>query len=123
MKLKRIAALGLTLAMASTLLVGCGCSVDSDTPIIGSLFGLEDDQVFKIEKNICTKPEYMLQLMDSANSYKAGLGGKVDWNAKVTKEKTLADQLLDTVKESASVRYAMAAMAKENKLGSASPSS
>ena len=116
MKLKRIVALGLTLAMSSTLLFGCGCSIDSDTPIIGTLFGLEDNQVFKVDKLICNKPEYMVQILDTSNKYKAGFGGTVDWNAKVTKTKTLSQYTLDQVKEAMSVKYTMAAMAKEKKV-------
>ena len=80
MKFRKIVALGLTLAMSSAVLFGCGCS--SDTPIIGTLFGLKDNQVFKVDKLICNKPEYMVQVLDSANKYKAGFGGKVDWNSK-----------------------------------------
>ena len=112
MRFKRILALGLTLGLSSTMLFGCGCSVDSDTPIIGTIFGLKDNQVFKVDKLICTKPEYMLQILDTANKYKAGFGGKVDWNAKVNKTKTLSDYTLDQVKEAMSVKYTMASMAK-----------
>ena len=107
-------ALGLALAMSSTILFGCGCN--SDTPIIGTFFGLEDNQVFKVDKLICTKPEYMIQVLDTANSYKAGFGGTVDWNSKVTKTKTLNDYLMDKVKEDVSVKYTMAAMAKEKQV-------
>ena len=107
-------ALGLTLAMSSAMLFGCGCS--SDTPIIGTLFGLEDNQVFKVDKLICTKPEYMLQVLNTANKYKAGFGGTVDWNAKVTKVKTLNQYIMDQVKEDISVKYTMAAMAKEKQV-------
>ena len=114
MKLKKIIALGLALAMTSTMLIGCGCN--SDTPIIGTFFGLEDNQVFKVDKLICTKPEYMIQVLDTANSYKAGLGGTADWNAKVTKTKTLNDYIMDKVKENVSVKYTMAAMAKEKQV-------
>lgn len=113
MRFKKVVALGLTLAMSSTMLFGCGCSVDSDTPIIGTLFGLEDNEVFKVDKLICKKPEYMVQLLDTANKHKAGFGGTVDWNAKVTKEQTLSQYVFDKVKESMSVKYTMAAMAKE----------
>ena len=107
-------ALGLALVMSSSMLFGCGCS--SDTPIIGTLFGLEDNQVFKVDKLICTKPEYMLQVLNTANKYKAGFGGTVDWNAKVTKVKTLNQYIMDQVKEDISVKYTMAAMAKEKQV-------
>ncbi len=116
MKFKKLVALGLVLALSSSMLIGCGCSVDSDTPILGTLFGLKDNQVFKVDKLICTKPEYMLQVLDTSNKYKAGFGGKVDWNSKVTKEKTLSDYTLDQVKEAMSVKYAMSAMAKSKNI-------
>lgn len=116
MSFKRVVALGLALCLSSTMLFGCGCSFDSDTPIIGTLFGLEDNQVFKVDKLICTKPEYMLQVLETSNSYKAGFGGQVDWNAKVTKKKKLSQYTLDKVKEDISVKYTMAAMAKEKKI-------
>ena len=116
MKLKRIVALGLALAMSSTMLFGCGCSIDSDAPIIGTLFGLEDNQVFKVDKLICNKPEYMLQVLDTANKYKAGFGGTVDWKQKVTKEKTLEQYTMDQVKEAMSVKYTMASMAKQKQV-------
>ncbi len=100
------------MAISSTAILSSGCSVDSDTPIIGTLFGLEDNEVLKVDKLICSKPEYMLQLMDTANSYKEGLGGKVKWNAKVAKAKTLDQYTRDEVKEAVSVKYTMASMAK-----------
>ncbi|MCR5429652.1 MAG: peptidyl-prolyl cis-trans isomerase [Eubacterium sp.] len=116
MRFKKVVALGLTLVMSSTVLFGCGCSVDSDTPIIGTLFGLKDNQVFKVDKLICTKPEYMLQILDTANKYKAGFGGTVDWNAKVTKEESLSQYTLDQVKEAMSVKYTIASMAKDKQV-------
>ncbi len=116
MKFKRIIALGLTLGLTSTMLFGCGCGIDSDTPILGTFFGLEDNQVFKVDKLICTKPEYMLQVLNTANKHKAGFGGKVDWNAKVTKDKNLSQYVLDQVKEDISVKYTMASMAKEKQV-------
>ena len=114
MKFRKLVALGLALAMSSTMLFGCGCN--SDTPIFGTFFGLEDNQVFKVDKLICTKPEYMIQVMDTANKYKAGFGGTVDWNAKVKKGQTLSQYILDKAKEDISVKYTMAAMAKEKQV-------
>lgn len=114
MKFRKIVALGLTLAMSSAVLFGCGCS--SDTPIIGTLFGLKDNQVFKVDKLICNKPEYMVQVLDSANKYKAGFGGKVDWNSKVTKEQNLSQYVMDQVKEAVSVKYVMSSMAKSKQI-------
>ncbi len=111
MRIKRVATLGLCLCIMSTMFFGC--SVDSDTPIIGSLFGLNDDQTLKVDKLICSKPEYMLQLMDTANRHKAGFGGTVNWNAKVTGEKTLNDYTFDEVKECVSTKYVVASMANE----------
>ena len=116
MKFRKLVALGLALGMTSTMLFGCGCSIDSDTPIIGTLFGLEDNQVFKVDKLICNKPEYMLQVLNTANKYKAGFGGTVDWNAKVTKEQNLSQYIMDQVKEDVSVKYTMAAMAKSKQV-------
>ena len=117
MKFRKIVALGLALSMSSAMLVGCGCGCNSDTPIVGTFFGLEDDQVFKVEKLICTKPEYMLQVLDTANRYKAGFGGTVDWKSKVTKDKTLAEYLMDKVEEDITVKYTMSSMAKDKKVG------
>ena len=114
MRLKRIIALSLALVMSSSILFGCGCS--SDTPIIGTLFGLEDNQVFKVDKLICSKAEYMLQVLNTANRYKAGFGGTVDWNAQVKKETSLSQYIMDQVKEDVSVKYTMAAMAKSKQV-------
>lgn len=113
MKIRKIVALGLTLCLSSAILFGCGCSINSDTPIIGTFFGLNDDQVFKVDKLICNKPEYMVQVLNTANKYKAGFGGTVDWNSKITKNKTLSQYIMDQVKEDMSVKYTMASMAKE----------
>lgn len=116
MKFRKIVALGLILSMSTSMLIGCGCACNSDTPIIGTFFGLEDDQVFKVNKLICNKPEYMLQVLNTANKYKAGFGGKVDWNSKVTKDQTLSEYILDKVKEDVSVKYTMSSMAKDEQV-------
>ena len=55
----------------------------------------------------------MLQFLDTANSYKAGLGGKVNWDKKVNKTQTLDQYTRDEVKEAVSVKYVMSSMAKK----------
>lgn len=112
MKRGRIAALTMASILALTSLTGC--SLKSDTPIIGKIVGLKSDQIFKIDELICSKPEYMLVLMNTENQYKSDFGGTVDWSAKVDGKTTLQSYVMEKVKEDISVKYTLAAMA-ENK--------
>lgn len=112
MKREKLIAVGLALVLAVGTL--SGCSVKSDTPIIGKIAGLESNQVFKVGDLICTKPEYMLALMDSANKFKNDFGGTVDWNAKVDGNTTLGDYVLEKLKQDLSVKYTLASMAEES---------
>ena len=43
--------------------------------------------------------------MNYVNKYKKDFGGKVDWNAKVDKDTTLKDFVMEKVKEDMTVKY------------------
>ena len=58
----------------------------------------------------------MLVLMDTAGTYKADFGGKVDWNAKVSDNQTLQSYVMQKVKEDITVQYTLASMAKERNI-------
>ena len=109
MKKNKMAALGLATVFAMTLITGC--SVKSDTPIIGKIAGLGNDQIFEVDNTICSKPEYMLILMNTENQYKSDLGGVVKWNTKIDKDTTLQEYIMEKVKEDITVKYTLAAMA------------
>lgn len=98
------------------MVMGCGmlsaCGIKSNTPVIGRLVGLNDDQVFKIGKVICTKPEYMFFVLDNANRMSLDLGGNVDWKKNVTKDETLEEYLMNKTKMEVSTKYTMTAIAK-----------
>ena len=61
---KKIVALGLVVALSVSSLTGC--SFNSKTPVIGKIVGLGSSEMFKIDKEVCSKQEYMLVLMDTA---------------------------------------------------------
>lgn len=110
MKFKRVVALVASVIFAITILAGCG----SDTPLIGWIIGLKDSEVFKVDKEICTKPEYMIQMLDTMVKYRVGLVGEANWDSKVEEDKTLEDFVKDKVKEDITIKYKMSAMAKQN---------
>ena len=105
---KKIVALGLVVALSVSSLTGC--SFNSKTPVIGKIVGLGSSEMFKIDKEVCSKQEYMLVLMDTAGTYKADFGGKVDWNAKVSDNQTLQSYVMQKVKEDITVKYTLASI-------------
>ena len=111
---KKIVALGFVFALSVSRLTGC--SFNSITPVIGKIVGLGSSEMFKIDKEVCSKQEYMLVLMDTAGTYKADFGGKVDWNAKVSDNQTLQSYVMQKVKEDITVQYTLASMAKERNI-------
>lgn len=111
---KKIVALGLVVALSVSSFTGC--SFNSKTPVIGKIVGLGSSEMFKIDKEVCSKQEYMLVLMDTAGTYKADFGGKVDWNAKVSYNQTLQSYVMQKVKEDITVQYTLASMAKERNI-------
>ena len=111
---KKIVALGLVVALSVSSLTGC--SFNSKTPVIGKIVGLGSSEMFKIDKEVCSKQEYMLVLMDTAGTYKADFGGKVDWNAKVSDNQPLQSYVMQKVKEDITVQYTLASMAKERNI-------
>lgn len=112
MRKEKILALGVAAVLAVSMM--SGCSIKSDTPIIGKIAGLDSNQVFKVGDLICTKPEYMLVLMDEANKYKSNFGSGVDWKSSIDEKTTLEEYILNKAKEDISVRYTLASMAKNN---------
>lgn len=111
---KKIVALGLVVALSVSSFTGC--SFNSKTPVIGKIVGLGSSEMFKIDKEVCSKQEYMLVLMDTAGTYKADFGGKVDWNAIVSDNQTLQSYVMQKVKEDITVQYTLASMAKERNI-------
>lgn len=112
MRKEKIVALGLALIMASSSLTGC----KTDTPIIGRFIGLENNEVFMVDELICTDAEYKLVLMNTQNTYKKDLGSISDWNVQVDEETTLETFIKEKVKEDITVKYTLAAMAKEKEI-------
>lgn len=108
---KKVIALGISMVMATTVLSGCG--LKSDTPVVGDLFGLKSDEVFVVDKLICSVSEAKLIILNSANKYKNDFGGIVDWSQKLEKT-TLGDFVKDEVKNDISITYTMAALADKN---------
>ena len=97
-----------TVLMATSM---CACDVNTDTPVIGKIVGLDSDQIFQVDDLICSKAEYALVFMDTQNSYKRDLGAHVNWDTKVDENTTLGDFIRDKVKEKLTVKYTLAAMA------------
>ncbi len=88
-----------------------GCSVRTDTPVVGRIFGLKSNQIFQVDKIVCEEPEYKLVLLDRANQYRETFGRTVDWEVKVDEETNLGDYLMEQVKEELSIKYTLASMA------------
>ena len=114
MKKKKIMALAVAVSVTITSLAGC--SFKSDTPLIGKIVGLKSNEIFQVDELICSKPEYMLVLMNTENQYKSDFGGAVDWNAKVDDKVTLQSYVIEKVKEDISVKYTLAAMAEKKSI-------
>lgn len=110
--IRKIAIAGLVLSISFSAF--SGCALKSDTPIVGKLVGLKSDEMFKIDKLLCSKAEYMLVMMNTANQYKSDFGGNIDWNANVNKDLTMTDFVKDKVKEDITMKYALSAMAEKN---------
>lgn len=113
MNKKKIAAWAVAVACTSQLLAGC--EVKTDTPVLGTLFGLESDQVFQIDGTICTVPEVKLVLMDKTNQYKKDLGQDVTSDQQIG-DTTLGDYIKEETKKEISVVYTIAALADENEV-------
>lgn len=111
---KKLAILGLVTALAVGSL--SGCNFNSKTPVIGKIVGLGDDEMFKIDDEVCSKAEYMLVLMDKASTYKRDFGGNVDWNTKISDKETLQSHVMEKVKEDITVQYTLSTMAKEKSI-------
>lgn len=107
---KKIMALSLTLTMTAGIFTGCG--IKTDTPILGHIFGLSSDEIFKVDSLTCSDSEYKLLFMNYVNQYKKEFGGKIDWNANVDKDTTFKDYIMEKTKNDISIKYTMAAMAE-----------
>ena len=110
--LRKITVAGLIVIMS--LFVFSGCEFKSDTPIVGKIVGLKSDEIFKTGKIVCSKAEYMLAMLDAVKKYQTDFGGKIDWQAKVDDDITFEEFVKEKVKEDITVRYTLAAMAKNN---------
>lgn len=111
---KKIAVLGLTAVMSATLF--SGCKVSSDTPILGKILGLHSDEIFEVDRLVCSDNEYKLVFMNYVNKYKKDFGGEINWEAQIDKDTTLKDFIMEKVKEDISVKYALSAMAETERV-------
>ncbi len=114
MRKNKIVVWGLVAGLAVSSLTGCG--VKTDTPLIGNIVGLKEDEVFKVNDLICKKEEYMLVFMDVQNRYKNNLGAGLDWTAKVDDRLTLEKAAANQAKEEVAIRYTLASMAEEQEV-------
>ncbi len=107
MRKGKFIAIAMALVVASLSISGC----KTDTPIIGGLIGLKSNQIFEVDKLICSKAEYKIILMDTQNAYKKDLGGVADWSVLVDDNVTLESFINEKVKEDITVKYTLSAMA------------
>lgn len=112
--LKRIAVTCLMISFS--FMAFSGCELKSDTPIVGKIVGLKSNEMFKIDKLICSKAEYMLAMLDTAKQYGTDFGENVDWKASVDKDMTIEEFVKEKVKEDITVKYTLAAMAEKNNI-------
>lgn len=114
MRKNRILVWGMVAALSVSFL--SGCSIKTDTPLIGGIVGLKDNEIFKINDLVCSKQEYKLVFMDVQNKYKEKLGQGIDWNGKVDDNFTLEKAVREQAREEISVRYVLASMAEEKEI-------
>ena len=88
-----------------------GCS--SDKTIVLTT-GLKEDQIFRIESAVCTKPELMVYLMTVKNSYEEIYGEEI-WNTETSGE-SIKDSIKETVLARISKVKVLTLMAKERKI-------
>jgi foldase protein PrsA len=107
---KKIAIAGITVSIAASILTGC--KINSDTPILGSIFGLGSDKIFQVGDMVCSKDEYKLLFMNYVNEYKADFGSDFSWDSKIDGETTFKEYVMEKAKEDISIKYTIAAMAE-----------
>ena len=83
----------LCVVLVSTVLTGCE-NIPKDTRIVLTT-GLSDDQVFRIDTQICTKSEVLVYLTNLKNKYQKVYGEKL-WETKIP-DGTLESQLKNSV--------------------------
>lgn len=92
-----------------------GCDIKTDTPVIGNIMGLTDEQALKMGDLICSTDEVKVVLMNLQNSYKKDFGGQVSWEQNLG-DTTLEEFILDKVQMDLSVVYAVSAIATQNEV-------
>jgi foldase protein PrsA len=93
--IKKAVARILAICMVFLSLTGCA-SVPEDTKIVLTT-GLTDNEIFRINTQICEKPEAMVYLTNLQNKYEKIYGNNI-WNTKLT-DSTLEDRLKSSVLE------------------------
>ncbi len=111
---KKIVVLGLAAVMSTTLVTGC--KVSSDTPILGKILGLHSDEIFEVDRLVCSDNEYKLVFMNYVNKYKKDFGGEINWESQIDKNTTLKDFIMEKVKEDIAVKYTLSAMAETERV-------
>lgn len=100
---------------AAIAISSVGCEINSDTPVIGRLMKMKDDEVIKVGASICTVDEAKLVLMNLQNQYKNDFGGQVSWSQKMGNT-TLEEFVLNKVQSDLSIVYAMSSLAEEEEI-------
>ena len=100
---------------AAIAISSVGCEINSDTPVIGRLMKMKDDEVIKVGASICTVDEAKLVLMNLQNQYKNDFGGQVYWSQKMGNT-TLEEFVLNKVQSDLSIVYAMSSLAQEEEI-------
>lgn len=107
------------IAIASMVVISTttftGCSFNSNTPVIGKIVGLNDNQAMKIGKTVCSMDEAKLVLMNLQNKYKKDFGSDVSWEQKIG-DTTLKKYIIDKAESDLSIIYAMKSIAEEKSI-------
>lgn len=72
----------LTVTLACILLSGCAKKEDAKTLVLTT--GFSQDEVFKLEDEVCTLPEIMVYLVNNMNRYEKVYGSKI-WDVETNK--------------------------------------
>lgn len=115
-KMKFLKRAMILLSSAVLLLSGCGKNEEqknSETKVVLTT-GFRDDEIFRIEKSSCTKPEVMVYLMNTKNQYEK-IFGKEIWNTSY-EGITLEDNIKEAVLAKLAKIKAMNLLAKEREI-------
>lgn len=103
------------MATILTASVVTGCNINSDSNMLVNVAELKENQVLRVDENICGTDEASIIIMDMANQYKIDLGGDIGKDFKIG-DKSFTNYVKDKAKSDISIVYAISALADKNNI-------